>query len=384
MLYGKDTTKKVTLIRPPVLFLFLLSCGMLNPLTLPIAAAGFNTNFNTDGISGAFYNNWNGACLYAGNCPSNYLGNGDPTAFFERAEQINGSWYFHAIVGDPATGFAQESYTRISGNAASITGGCTTPVSCDMANGFSPDGAGMDRAVVTPNSTKTNINGQYGQLDDFMEGIGNAGNPLDSVHISGNGGYDPTRSVFHMVMVSPDGDMSMDVNKPFLDKKPIISQTIQDGGMTSTFVADMSKLSYAQMNSPIKIINTTTFDDPTIPGNGAANFDMLNAQQSDVTAGRFTFTKPSNYGWNHPTQGWDYPQSYFTLGIYSYYGGNGFDVYNADWASFFDYAQNAIACNRGGGLHVRIDEGKASYKGDNAVSPGTAGGPTGIGSCPGH
>lgn len=376
MLNGEGKNNKTaTPIRPLVLFLLLMSAGMFNLLTAPsAAAAGFSTNFNTAGMDNAtFYNSWSGGCNFAGNCGGGYLDNGDPTAFHERAELIGGQWYFHAIVGDPATGFAQESYTRISGNAGNYS--CSTIITCDMNNAFSPDGAGMDRAVTAPNSTATNVRSSYGTLGSFMVGIANAGNPLDSVHISGTGGYDPSRSVFHMVLVSPNGDMAMDVNKPFLDKKPIISQTVQDGNLSSTFVADMTKISYADMNTPIKIINNQTLNDPTIPGSGAANFDMLNAQQSDVSAGRYTFTKPANYGWNEPANGWDTPGSYFTLGVYTYYDApTGFDVYNTDWTSFFNYDQNALACLRPDGTYVRADEGKASF----------AGGPTGVGSCPGH
>jgi len=252
-----------------------------------------------------------------------------------------------------------------------------------MADGWSPDGAGMERAVLTPNSTKSQVKGDYSNLNSFMVGIASAGNPLDSVHISGNGGLDPSRSVFHMVLVSPNGDMAMDVNKPFLDKKPIISQTVQEGGMTSTFVADMTMLRYSEMNKAAPVMNSLVFDDPSIPGNGAANFDMANSQQSDISAGRFTFTKPAGYGWN-TAKGWDTPGSYFTLGVYTYYDApTGFDVYNADWASYFEYDQNALGCLRGGGRYVRQDEGKGSYQGDNVFGDG-AGGPTGIGSCPGH
>jgi len=382
MLNGEGKKRATLIIRPPALFLLLLSAGLFNPLTVPSAAAvGFSTNFNTYGMQGGFYATWNGGCPYGDQaCATGYLGNADPTPFYEKAEKINGEWYFHAIVGDPATGFAQESYTRLGGNANNAG-----PPSFNMADGWSPDGAGMDRAVVTPNSTKSAVNGDYGTLNSFMIGIGNVGNPLDSVHISGTGGNDPSRSVFHMVLVSPNGDMAMDVNKPFLDKKPIISQTVQDGGMTSTFVADMTMLSYSEMNKAAPVMNSLVLDDPSIPGNGAANFDMANAQQSDITAGRFTFTKPAGYGWN-TAQGWDTPGSYFTLGVYTYYDApTGFDVYNADWASYFEYDQNALACRRTGGEFVRQDEGKSFYQGDGPFDHATTGGgPTGIGSCPGH
>jgi hypothetical protein len=364
-------------IRPPVLSQFLslyflaLAAIIATPGYSAQTASGFGTYFkpysNAGGDSIQYGDG--GSCSFAQSCGTGFLNNGDPTPFAEEVVNINGANYFHVIVGDPATGFAQESFTPASvGRGSGFTGTDT------LQAGFNPDGAGLERFYIndpTFNNTAT-VSGNYGSLANFMEKYSNGSDPFNTVHRSGDGGDNPANAVFHMVMTSAKGDMSLDVNKPFLDKKPIISQTVQDGTMSSTFVSDMSKLGYSDMNTPIKIINKVTFEDPDIPGNGAANFDMTNAQQSDVTAGRYTFTKGAGYGWNTGTTGWDAVGSKFTLGTYDYFGTpTGFDVYNTDWASFFNYDQNALGClnNEIFVVDRRQDLGKGNG---------------GLGSCPGH
>jgi hypothetical protein len=377
MLESVDKNKSTTFIRPLVLWLVLLSAGMFNSLVATSVhaaaqtATGFSTNFSTVGNGGADalqYTN-GGGCSFAQSCGSPYLNNGDPTAFYQEVVNVGGKSYFHVIVGDPASGFAQESWTpgaegRTSNNGFTSTG------TVGLQAAFNPNAAGMDRASVNDPT----FNGDAEVSNSYMILYGNLADPFNSVHRSGNGGADPSNAIFHMVLTSPNGDMAMDVNKPFLDKKPIITQTVQDGGMTATYVADMTKLSYSDMNTPINIINNVTFNDPSIPGNGSANFDMANSQQSDITAGRYTFTKGPGYGWQNAANGWDTIGSSFTLGTYAYYGAaTGFDVYTTDWASFFIYSQNAIGCKSTAVPYyvkfIREDEGKGIGS---------------LGSCPGH
>jgi hypothetical protein len=131
------------------------------------------------------------------------------------------------------------------------------------------------------------------------------------------------------------------------------------------FVADMRALSYSDMNTPIKITNNLTINDPSIPS-GSSNFEMALAQHPDVTAGRYTFDA-TGVGWD--TQyGWDSPGSFYTFGTYHYADGTGFDPLNFDWTSVFDYSQNALNCTR------------ASGSGDSRLINGTTPGE----SCPGH
>jgi hypothetical protein len=77
-------------------------------------AAGFATNFRPE-FSTWFFNPVTGYCT-SGNCVSSAeIGNADPTPFGESVVNIGGVDYFHVIVGDPASGFAMESYTRAAG-----------------------------------------------------------------------------------------------------------------------------------------------------------------------------------------------------------------------------------------------------------------------------
>ncbi len=323
----------------------------------PANAAAFNTNFNTSVFSASTaFQNGDGSCAFASNCVSTYLGNGDPTPFYQQVVDINGSSYFHVMVGDPAAGFAEEYYTPYGAGNGAADG-------TNLRGGYNPFGAGLEMSVIAP--TWTSSAGKPHPSSDFnlLTSIGNVGNPLDSVHVSGNGGGNPAHSVFRVVLTSAAGDMSQDVNKPFLDKKPVISQTVQDGTMSSQFVADMTKLSYSDAKTPAKFSIKLVLQDSTIPGIGAGNFTMAQAQQYSVTAGRFTYTPGT--GWNNST-GWDTPGSAFDLGTYNYAGGQGFDPFTTDWASFFNYDQNALACQRFN-VNARVNEGSA-----------------GVGSCPGH
>ncbi|MEJ2566578.1 MAG: hypothetical protein P8164_12085 [Gammaproteobacteria bacterium] len=304
-------------------------------------AAGFSTNFQPTQPDG-LWTNQQGYCSFASTgCDSlNQWGNGDPSPFEISIVTVGGVAYFHTLVGDPASGFAIESYTQW-GPGSSTSG--TTAITKAQS---SPSGGGNSRLVIgNDNMTASFLQNQMQVGNPFGNpNLPNPTNdPLLSAKVSGNGSQTPTATVFRMVLTSADGTMSMEAYKPFLDKKPMISQTIQDGSMSSVFAADMRGVGYNDMNSPIKITNNLTINDPKIPG-GEGNFEMALAQQPDVTAGRYTFDA-TGVGWN-TTTGWDSPDSVYTFGHYNYIDGVGFDPLTFNWASVFDYNQNALNCQR--------------------------------------
>ena len=318
------------------LSVLILSCSMFGPLAVTSAdAAGFPLNFQP-GITNSWDTNNMGACGY-GQCAAN-IGNSDPTPFAENIVTIDNVLYFHTITGDPTTGFAIEAYTRAG--PAGISGSAGNEYISSSANAFGLDG-GANLTSVIGNFTV----GRTATTTDVLHNDLNSSNPLGDYRVSGTGGNAPDHTAFRMVMTSPKGDMSMEVSKPFLDKKPMITQTVQDGTMTSSFVADERGLNYSQDGTAAPVTNTLVLNDPTIPGAGAANFSMAQSQQSVVTAGRFTFT--AGTGWNDPTQGWNSTDSTFGFGTYDYSasGGNGFQPLTFDWGTVFDYAQNANACS---------------------------------------
>jgi hypothetical protein len=290
-------------------------------------AAGFTTNFQPDGPTV-----WNGDntgyCTY-GNCTS-HVGNADPTPFGLTLVTIDNVLYFHTIVGDPATGFAIESYTRASPGAAGFSNNTIS----NLGGHFSQDGGGNELLTIN-----TQVSGT--PTDLLTTGL-NMANSLGQYQVSGTGSMNPNYTVFRMVMTDPAGGMSMEVYKPYLDKKPRISQTIQDGTMSSVFVTDERSLGYNDSSTAAPVVNNLVINEPNLPTSGAADFEMALAQAPDVTAGRFTYTP--GLGWqnplNDPTLGWNTPGSYFDQGSYQYVGGQGFNPLTFNWASVFNYADN--------------------------------------------
>lgn len=307
----------------------LSAAGLLGLYSSLALAAGFATNFQPDVPGTAWGDPFSGYCDF-GKCRS-YIGNGDPTPFGLMVVQVNGQYYFHTIVGDPATGFAMESYTR----ASNLSSSNDVP---GLGGAFSPDGGGLERSVIGNTGLATDLG--------FFQNSLNFSNTFGDTRVSGTGSMDPTKTVFRMVLTDVAGGMSMEVSKPFLDKKPRISQTVQDGSMTSVFVTDQRALSYSDSSTPAPVVNNLVINDPKLPNAGAADFEMALAQNPDITSGRFTFTPGT--GWDNaahdPTLGWDSTDSTFGQGTYSYVGGQAFDPLTFNWASVFNYAENALGC----------------------------------------
>jgi hypothetical protein len=332
-------------------------------------AAGFTTNFQPTA------SNWSASQTlgYCGFnvCPSGHsVGNGDPTPFEESFIVVNNVKYIHVLVGDPTTGFASESYT-LWGPGPYTT---DTSIIPDLGGVFNPAGGGNETSVIgNVPLTATNVPAWNGAALPFLQNNMNMSNPFAQSHISGTGTTDPSTTVFRVVVIDPGGGMSMDVSKPYLDKKPIISQTVQDGTMSSVFVTDMRALSYSDKSTAAPVVNNLVINDPNIPGSGAGNFEMALAQTPDITSGRFTFDKPGNFGWNN-ANGWIANGSSFVQGSYSYIDSAGFNPVTFDYASVFDYAQNATACTQAPSVGVVRQQ---------AGGP-VAGAGVGQTTCPGH
>ena len=329
-------------------------------------AAGFATNFKPE-LSSWGSSPTTGYCTF-GQCTSQQLiGNSDPTPFGESIVNIGGVNYFHVIVGDPGTGFAMESYTRANGLDA-LNGIDSTGLS------FSQDGGGMERQVI---GTGSAIDPTFFQdASNSSNVFGVSGNP--NPHVTGTGTQDPNYVVFRMVLNDPSGDMSLEVYKPFLDKKPRISQTVQDvqdfpGVGTSTlsgvFVADERALGYSDISTPAPVVNNLRIVDTRPPSEGgfpdqaAADFEMALAQVPDITAGRYTYTAGTK--WN-TSSGWNVAGSTFDTGDYSYIDAQGFNPLTFDWTTVFNYTDNTLECSTGDPGYIRQDRGVYG------------------GSCPGH
>ena len=324
------------------------------------AADSFTLNFmpqvNPPVVTGGCVANFPDCTLQGGGVINggSSLGN-DGSRFLQERLLIDGVAYFHVIVGDPVSGFATESYTTASTNAGIASKVNQAGTATDHRN-YSPSGGGNERSVLgsrqTLNLTDQVTGGRqlFGNAKDpsgVLSYTDVNGDPAAPYRVTGTGTMDPTRVVMRMVV--SDADMSLEVTKPLLTNKPAISQTTSDNTMSGKFVADMRGLSYDDLNRAAPVVNQLAIQDANLPAKGVGNFDLSMAQRSNITAGTFTFTR--GQGWIDITtgaqlDGWDYDNSTFGLGTYTYADGS-FDVVNIPWAKFFDRDQNLQYCSTG-------------------------------------
>ncbi len=267
----------------------------------------------------------------------------DTTPFYQGRVSIDGNNYWHIIVGDPANGFAMESYVPVSG-LLSATGGKPSdffPRDTDLetvsGNGWDP--LGLD--------------------------------PSRNFDYTGNGSADPTKVVLRQVMGGIwDADTQTwscggeafcsEFLKEEMAFKPKITQTINDvpGMMISDFELDMSSISYNDDSTAGTIKNTLIITDPDMPTPypNAGDFDMMTDRQagySTVTGGRYTYTPACT----NPTTCWsdgnirdgDWD---FEEGSYSYVAGDA-DPLNYEWDVYWNPDQNPI----GPGNEAKCDSG---------------------------
>jgi len=318
--------------------LMALSSGML-------AAATFSFNFAP--IPGS-------TPIPGGNVPLGGTGGdhggNDGTRFVQDSIIVGGTTYYHVVIIDANSAFQQESFT--AGVAVQSQG-------ASGVRSFSPFGGGSARSVIgNTNTLKTTQSGiktwqrarignakspfGFKKFANKNDQVGTVATVAESSQISGNGTMDPTRTVLLMQM--SDSAVSVEVYKPLLTRKPKISQTLAEGGLTAQFVADLRSLTYSDLNRSVPVVNTLSLNEPGLPTPGVADFDISFSQKSHVTAGQFTFSG-AGQGWVNAvtgtpiSTGWDTNNSKFIPGTYQYAEG-GFDVLKVKWAAFFDPVQN--------------------------------------------
>lgn len=308
---------------------------VLGLLASVVSADGFVLNFEAHGNPAV------GSPIPLGQTFGDSGGN-DGTGFIQDIITIDGQQYFHVVIEDPNSDFRQESYT------ASVVQNWADRVG---VRSFSPFAGGNERSIIgnndvvdtSQNKVKNWPKIRFGNAKDpfgykvYSSPQDKAGTvlPVDQRYrLSGNGTMDPSRVV--MLMQMSDANVAVEYYKPALSRKPRISQTLTEGGVSARFVADMRGLDYQTLNQAAPVVNTFSLQDPDLPTPGAADFEMELSQKPHVTAGQYTFSPGS---WN-TAGGWDVPDSFFTPGTYTYSEGAGFDVLNVDWTRFFDPLQN--------------------------------------------
>jgi len=301
------------------------------------------------------------SCTVAGgnNINGGTAGGNDGSRFIQEKLYIDGVNYFHVVVGSPDSNFAIESYVAtedIYSTRVFNSGANPRP--------FSPYSGGNERALI---GNQAELPLGSGNLASPLFMFGNSKDPLGvtvnpatgfkSYDLSGNGTTDPSRVALRMVV--SDADVSVEVLKPILERKPMISQTTNDAEISGLFVADMRGLSYSESTRAAPIINRLALNSPDLPVDGIGDFDMSQAQRSYVTAGRYTYqagqgwlirtpVAGGGYTYTANPKGWDQDNSVFDEGSYTYTNDStGFNLEGVKWQNFFDRSQNATYCGTG-------------------------------------
>jgi hypothetical protein len=183
----------------------------------------------------------------------------------------NGLRYWHYIVGDPATGFAQEVYIQATGS------------SCPQSTICSASGGSVG----------------FGSVNVMNSGPG-TGNPNDILIREVMGGtWNATTSTW-----TCDTSYCDEFVKGAYADKPKMTQGINDPDFTSNFVLDMSNIAISNNSTAItltdgstaptgsSLTNVQTVLDPNSSSTFA--FDMAHdAQLTNVNGGKYTYTTGS-------------------------------------------------------------------------------------------
>lgn len=253
---------------------------------------------------------------------------------YERVTQ-NGQSYYHMVIGDPETGFAQEVYIQTTG--VSEQGTHTEGRTCIRADDCGPEEFFVD---LVGNGIGPDTSASFGKGVISQDPDGNNVNPLDrEAVLSGNASGNPTMVQMRQLIV--DGDLRMDFVKDRFLEKPTITNVIEDATFRSTFIMDSAGNNYASL-TPSAITNTVEHLGPNPPpagrppggGPSSASFDMAtDTQDSVVTGGAYRYIPSPPGGRTDPPLG--------SNGTYEYAEG-GFHNPAPDWASFFDHREENL------------------------------------------
>lgn len=222
--------------------------------------------------------------------------------------------YYHLVVGDPASGFAQEVYIQ-AGFIAQTGGSCRGPITCaGTAAAIGPDFSASGGA------TAVSFGFEGNGFDPF------ASNATSSGNSTGN----PSR--VQMRQLVTDGDLTVDFVKDKYAEKPSITNTIDTADLNATLRIDSSgnplnsAATASAVTNTVELRGTDLPPDVTPPGGGPSSvrFDMAtDAQTPHVTAGKYSYSPGSGPGGSS--------------GTYTYSEG-GANI-NPDWSSYFDHGE---------------------------------------------
>ncbi len=353
-------------------------CLFLLP-AIPSSQAEFTLNFipdekNNNGLAGtnvAYSGSADAriSCymsyLTSSNCGNNITGShDDPGGFFQDMfrDTTTGLWYHHVIIGDYYAGdnFALE-YIMLA-DASSYSGG-----------GFGGGGSGSFNTNYRSSSAYngTTTANTANQLYNMAKPYDVAGS--DSLK-TGTGTGNPTRVLMHQFL--RDTDVAMVFLKDTFANKPLISQVTKNGNtknfgvtgpagvaadMTSTVILDARALNHSSTNAIATVATDTVINFASATGIAAGSIRHTNVtkkagagitntvvlggaltnsttgdynyatdnQNSNPTAGRYTYTAGTSYGQSN--------------GTYTYVdaaNGDSFQPSSINYADFCDTLQN--------------------------------------------
>ncbi|MCF6322868.1 MAG: hypothetical protein L3J89_00855 [Gammaproteobacteria bacterium] len=222
-------------------------------------------------------------CAFGGNTGAYF----DPTPFLQEVVYVDGVRYYHSIIGDPNSDFAQEVYIEASG--------C-----CYQASG---------------------------NYDPFPRSASNSRGGL----ANGSGSGNPNRVVMRNMV--RDEEMTQWFLKDTLLFKPLITQLVVNADVRMDFQIDMRMIDYGTIDTPGVVSNrlkllkdnegiTGDYDNNIIPG----FFSDKSQVKQTVSGGQYTYT--------------DGPDQSGSGGVYTYWDGGGYQEYLADHNLFRRDDQN--------------------------------------------
>ncbi|NOY62855.1 MAG: hypothetical protein GXP10_06865 [Gammaproteobacteria bacterium] len=264
-------------------------CALL--LTQPAFAAGpFALNFQpldaTFGDDNRADTSCNRPDVADRGCSGSWSNSGDPTAFLQELITVDGSSYYHVIIGLPEDGFAQEYVAQVGGPSWEGASGSNS-----LGDGICRSGFGPGNFVLSA----CNISDPLGVThDNVFTGVG-SGNPKAVVMRQVNGGtWDGASNSWSCA--ASDNYCSEFKKENFL-YKPVITQTINEASeyMNANFSFDMSAIDYDTNTTAGTMVNTVTISDPTLDDYsiGAGDFNYAtdaDSNYSTLSGGRYIFT----------------------------------------------------------------------------------------------
>ena len=262
--------------------------------------AAFELNFDPDLTSGHSYTSFGANCENYSINMSHFADSkcndfnrtlagdhDDGSAAFQRVFTNGGKTYYHVIIGDyqSADTFLMEYYIEATGSA--------------YQNGGGP----------TSSSAYTNT-GDMNCSNSDTDCLYNMSNPYGADSgLGGTGSANPTRVIMRMVL--DDGETYSEFLKDQFDKKPFISQKIEQAGVISAeYSLDMRSKTYSdstpvgdaeKVNKTFILEGTTAANQGDYDSTGAVQTptlmtDTSTNHQVNVNGGAYTYDAGSSFG----------------------------------------------------------------------------------------